>query len=325
MYENVDDGLDEAEWEEITRNSKRYVAFVDVLGYGSIVGNKSTSDGIKAGQLHSVFEGLLVGVKDAMSDWTAGAQIRSGASATISAVSFSDCFYFSSDKLGDLVEFVATIFRGVFSYYEQSNWSNPALWMPYLRSGIASGWCLDFLDPTVAHMTTAGGRSQFRNPVGPAIAAAYSLSEINPKLPGMRIVLSTECEKELRGDYSDTPLVHKTVRWPDKSLFPLGGNAILDTFDLFPVSPQESSLWNQQLWEVDWLSPIVKTNLTSSCFNVLRGSERQFGPDAFKHLTATENLMEKSIILAGMEALRVELEAIRERRVAERPSQNSRN
>ncbi len=285
-----------ADWNDVLAQNKRFVAFVDILGYRSIVTDKGTSDESKAKRLYSAFENVGTAVLNTINDWKQPNPVMPGASATISAISFSDCFYFSSDKLGDLVAFVAHVFANTYGYYAKVYDDDPDCWVPYLRGAVADGWCLNFLDVSLlAKLKQSDG---FRNPVGPAIVDAYSLSEVDPKLPGMRIVLSPSCAEALAGTEQQQPIRHRPVKWPSTSLNPQAdGTIACDTLNLFPVEKQEHSL-QTELWEVDWFTNVIGGN-NVDCVDLLGKTHLQFEGEAKKHLGSTLKLARKATILAN--------------------------
>jgi hypothetical protein len=160
----------------------RFVGFVDVLGYKAIVRDAPFTDAQRFHYLHSVFSALASSAHDIAHDFKGAIAVR--------AVQFSDSFYFSSNSVVTLVAALANFFANVFTIYDhtftapqQPEQQFPE-WLPFLRGGIVSGWMFEGYDITLPTLADAAGT--FRNPIGPAVANAYLLSE-ETDIEGMRL------------------------------------------------------------------------------------------------------------------------------------------
>ena len=300
--------MPDVDWDDVVARNQKYVAFVDVLGYGSIVDDRAIAEASKAKRLYHIFENIGQAFMTAMTDWNTGQVL--GASAKIEAVSFSDCFYFTCPVLGDLVAFVAYLFSENFGYFEGVYEDDVDCWTPFLRGAVAEGWCLNFLDVSLSGKLA--GQGDFRNPVGPAIAKAYRLSEKNPKLPGMGIVLDPACEAKLVGEQQEKPIRHRVVKWPSSAAYrEAGGSIPCDTVNLLPVH-RKYCVDGGSFWEVDWFSGVIRGR-HSSCVGFLDKTHRQF-EDATKHYLRTVELAYKAALLRNENRLAEEALGILRRR-----------
>lgn len=159
--------------------SNRFVAFLDVLGYKSVLSEPIQEDR-RFRLLYSLCENLGVAVETALSD-----SIHAGA---VDAVSFSDSYYFSGKDLSRLLHFLEHVFQNAYAFQSSTYDREPDSWIPFIRAGVVEGWAVSFRDAT---LTKLPRREVFRNPVGPAVAAAYQLTEKRGKLPGMRCFLES--------------------------------------------------------------------------------------------------------------------------------------
>jgi len=162
---------------------KKYCAFIDVLGYGSIVCNKEKTVTQIINQLESLFTNIATSISDALKDNnTLGLN-------TITMRSFSDSCYFHCDKPEPLIFLLSRIFNGTFNMY--SDFSNIEETTPLLRAGIVKDWIADFND-----IGSIINGYVLKNPVGLGVARAYYTSE-KSELSGMRIIIDKEVFNDL--------------------------------------------------------------------------------------------------------------------------------
>lgn len=165
---------------EFLSKNTRFVAYMDVVGYCSIV-EEDIVDIRKAHRLYSIFENvgmaILIALREDMLDGTEG---------VVEAVHFSDCYYLSSKNLPRLLSFLERVFATTYGFQSMRYDRSRDDWIPFIRSGIVEGWAVSFRDPTLNQLPQP---DVFRNPVGPAVAESYLLTEERAKLPGMRCFL----------------------------------------------------------------------------------------------------------------------------------------
>jgi hypothetical protein len=175
--------MDDDKIRQLLAKSSRFVAFVDVLGYGSIV-TGDLSDESKFKRLHSLFEAFGVAFFTAVGDFNQ--DLTPADPAYVHAVSFSDSLYLSCRELPSLLLFLEGLFSITYGFQEHTYRTDPDNWTPFIRAGIVFGWAVNFRDVS---MRPLPDRSEFRNPVGPAVADAYPLTEKTGRLRGMRCYL----------------------------------------------------------------------------------------------------------------------------------------
>jgi hypothetical protein len=161
----------------------KYCTFIDVLGYGEIVKDETTSFEQKAKALNSIYSSIAANFPLAINEINANVDDR------IFMRSFSDCFYLECGKIEPLLIALNRIFNWTFGYF--SNFSLEEERTPLLRAGIVKDWTLLFKD--IGAM--ANNKTEL-NPVGPGVARAYWTSE-KSNLSGMRIIISPEVFHDL--------------------------------------------------------------------------------------------------------------------------------
>ena len=244
----------------------RFVGFVDVLGYKAIVRGEPFTDAQRFHYLHSVFSALAVSAHDIAHDFSREIAVR--------AVQFSDCFYFSSDSAVTLVTAVAHFFANVLTFYDHTFTAPQAAedttfpeWLPFLRGGIVEGWMFEGHDITLPRLQDPA--DSFRNPIGPAVANAYLLSEATD-LEGMRLATSRSVRDRFLEDLS-------SVR-PGSQLAQLAPPLV----PLF-LKPHDTG----EIYEVPWFEARLLTDNTAGTFDTLVAAERQFAPAVMKHYRGT--------------------------------------
>ena len=256
--------------------SRRHVAFIDVLGYKSIV-TGTLPDERKFRRLHALFETFGVAV------FTGIADFNQNLSATdpgyVHGVTFSDSLYLAAQDLPALLRFLEGMFATTYGFQEHTYDEDADSWVPFIRAGIAHGWVVNFRDVT---MNQLQGRGVFRNPVGPAVADAYVLTECTGKLPGMRCFME---RRLLEG------VDVKQVAAPKHYLIETASRILR----LLDVPPGDSKTENLELVELAWPCHVIDGD--NCCFHKpLAAVRRQFeGGDAVKHYNGTVELFERTV------------------------------
>jgi hypothetical protein len=239
---------------------RRFVAFVDMLGYKAVVLSDSTTGAEKFNALHSIYENLAQAARDCVGDLTPALP------APVRWVQFSDAFFFSSRSAVSLATTAAQFFANVFSLHGAAGIEGGE-WLPFLRGGIAYDWMFEGFDPTAGH---AGGPDAFRNPIGPAVAKAYLVGETTG-VEGMRLVASAEAAGLLSAELDALPPGH-----------PIAARAAR----LRPYHLARHPACGE-LFEVPWFELHLLGDDTGAAFAVLEAAGRQFSFGSIKHLRGT--------------------------------------
>ena len=237
----------------------RFVGFADVLGYKTIVLSNQYSDAQRFHYLHSVFMALAQGAMDVVGD-------LSGI-ATVQTVQFSDSFYFSSSSAVAIVSAMSNFFANVFTIYDHT-FDAHGEWLPFLRGGIVYDWMFEGLDitlPALQHQHEA-----FRNPIGPAVAKAYLLSE-ETGIEGMRLVATKDVRDRFEAELPGIGLGNFLGIWSGP---------------LHPLFLKNSAHFGE-IFEVPWFESRLQTDNTVGTFDVLRSAERQFNDRSMRHYRGT--------------------------------------
>jgi hypothetical protein len=270
----------------------RFCGFVDVLGYKAIVRDAPFTDAQRFHYLHSIFSSLAVSAYDIAHDF-AGA-------ITVRAVQFSDCFYFSSESAVTLVAALANFFANVFTFYDHT-FNEPAPaggfpdWLPFLRGGIVHDWMLEGLNITLPELHDPADR--FCNPIGPAVANAYLLSEATD-LEGMRLATTQFVRDRFVEEMPDIP------PYPQ-------GQLGLVAAKLTPIFMKQHKDYGD-IYEVPWFESRLMTDNTLGTFNTLIAAERQFVPKVMKHYRGTWDAILRTPSLAHNDVLRNRAAEIRQ-------------
>lgn len=245
----------------------RFVAFVDVLGYKAIVRGAAFNDTQRFHYLHSVFSSLAVAAHDIAHDFSQEIAVR--------AVQFSDSFYFSSESAITLVTAIAHYFANVLTFYDHA-FSTPRPegattfpeWLPFLRGGIVHGWMFEGHDITLPQLQNPA--DSFRNPIGPAVASAYLLSE-KTDLEGMRLATTRAVRDRF---LEELPSIRSGSQIAQLAppLLPLFLKTHADFGEIF---------------EVPWFEARLLTDNTIGTFDTLVTAQRQFAPAVMKHFRGT--------------------------------------
>lgn len=269
--------------EEFLSRFNRFVGFIDVLGYRNIVLD-GIPDSRKFDRLYSIFENLGVAVDVALRD-----NRHVGTAGAVEAVHFSDSYYFSAKDLPRLLSFLESIFATTYGFQSSSYDREQDNWIPFIRSGIVEGWTVSFRDPTLNKLPQP---DMFRNPVGPAVAKSYILTEEQGKLPGMRCFLA----RDLLSRCSPTQVANP----PHCQV--MSGERELRFLD---VPADDVSLSGLDLVELAWpcrvisgdncsfLDPLVK------CKEQFRLGAKEKQNRRDKHYNATVDLFERSVAICG--------------------------
>jgi len=206
-------------------NKKRFVAFVDVLGYGGIlVGQGIKSEGKRLEYLTQIWENLCVFLDDSRQKYE-----------NLKTILFSDSIFISSEFSSELLSCLTDIYVYAHNYYIEY----PKHWMPWLRSGVSHNWVVEMKDSSISDIISSK-KYVFRNPAGPALAEAYYLSE-KSNYKGMRILVPKYIMKDYiievktgsRLSHSVTNFAEYLVRdeWPHAGKSDICGSSY-DIYDL---------------------------------------------------------------------------------------------
>ena len=237
----------------------RFVGFADVLGYKTIVLSKQHTDAQRFRYLHSVFMALAQGALDVVNDLSGIATVR--------AVQFSDSFYFSSSSAVAIVSAMSNFFANVFTIYDNTFNAHDE-WLPFLRGGIVHDWMFEGLDISLPSLQNQ--HDAFRNPIGPAIAKAYLLSE-ETGVEGMRLVATKDVRDRFEAELPGVDPSKVLGVW-SSPLHPVFLKNYADCGEIF---------------EVPWFESRLQTDNTIGTFDVLRSAERQFNDRSMKHYRGT--------------------------------------
>src|SRR5579863_8447696 len=238
----------------------RFVGFADVLGYKAIVTDSQYTDALRFHYLHSVFLALAEGARAVVNDLEG--------IATVQAAQFSDSFFFSSSSAVAIVSAMSQFFTNVFTIYDDTIDTDNE-WLPYLRGGIVYDWMFEGLDITLPALQNQ--QHAFRNPIGPAVAKAYLLSE-ETGIEGMRLVVTKAVRDRFEADLPALPAGSLLAVW--------GG----------PLHPMflKNHADCGEIYEIPWFeSRLQATGNTVGTFEVLRSAERQFNDRSMKHYRGT--------------------------------------
>ena len=161
----------------------KYCTFIDVLGYGELVKDKTISVDHKIRILNSIYSSIAGHFSTTINE------INAKVVDKIFIRSFSDCFYLECDKLEPIIVATNRIFNWTFGFYSSFSFNEKRT--PLLRAGIVKDWTVKFKDiGGIINNTTE------INPVGLGVARAYWTSE-KSNLSGMRIIISPEVFADL--------------------------------------------------------------------------------------------------------------------------------
>jgi len=268
--------MDDSKIKQLLAKSSRFVAFVDVLGYRSIV-TGDLSDESKFKRLHSLFEGFGVAFFTAVADFN---QDLTPADPTyVDTVSFSDSLYLSCKELPSLLLFLEGLFSVTYGFQEHTYRTDPDNWTPFIRAGIVFGWTVNFRDVSMRPMPD---RSEFRNPVGPAVADAYTFTEKTGRLRGMRCYLRRSLVEAAGAKRINDP-AHFELATPSRTLRLLevpAGDACDKTLDLV---------------ELAWPIHAINGGNVSFYKPLIDARGQCTRSEAVKHYNGTVDLFERSI------------------------------
>ncbi|MBI2842875.1 MAG: hypothetical protein HYX78_05690 [Armatimonadetes bacterium] len=267
--------------EEFLNTNSRFVAFMDVLGYYSLVSD-TIPDTRKMHRLYSLFENLGEAVCKALQD---------DHERAVDALSFSDSYYFSSKDLPRLLSFLEQVFATAYGFQEWSYDKQPDNWVPFVRAGIVEGWAVSFRDATLNRLPQP---ECFRNPVGPAVAESYKLTEDRGKLPGMRCFLERDLLSRCSPTYIADPPHYQIVSGESK-------------LRLLDVPANDLRQCDLQLVEVAWPCRVIASN-NCSFHNPLAKCKAQFDVGTRdekerkrreNHFIGTVDLFRRSVGICG--------------------------
>jgi hypothetical protein len=254
---------------------KRYVAFIDVLGYKRI-SCSSLPDERKFKILYSLFETFGEAVLTTRDNLNR--DLGTSNPNYVHVVEFSDSLYLSAQELPALLLFLESIFATTYLFQQITYEEHSDNWVPFIRSGIVHGWVVNFRDTS---MNQSHGTELFRNPVGPAVADAYVLTECTGRLSGMRCFM----ERKLLEGIATWQGTHYQI---ETALGPV-------PLRLLRVSRGESKL---DLVELAWPCHVIASD-NFSFWKLLQAVRRQFeGDDAMKHYHGTVELFERTVEIA---------------------------
>ncbi len=264
--------------EEFLSRNRRFVAYMDVLGYCSIASD-TILDQRKAVRFHSLFQALGIAVTQALRDCSDPEPVK--------AICFSDSFYFSGKDLPGLLSFLEQVFTGAYAFQGSSYDKDSDDWVPFVRSAVVQGWAVYFRDPT---LPTLPEPEVFRNPVGPAVVEVYNLAEKRIKLPGMRCFMERGLLNQCSPTWVDTPPHYKIT----------SGERELRLLDV-PITPNLKEQ-NLELVELAWPCRVISSD--PSFFSPLDKCKSQFSvgtndekSQRVKHYNATVELFRQSVLI----------------------------
>ena len=262
----------------------RFCGFVDVLGYKSIVRDAPFPEAQRYRYLHSIFSSLAVSAYDIAHDFSGAIAVR--------AVQFSDSFYFSSESAVTLVAAISNFFANVFTFYDHT-FNEPVPtggfpeWLPFMRGGIVHGWMFEGHDITLPRLHDPD--RSFRNPIGPAVANAYLLSEATG-LEGMRLVTTQVVRDRFVEELPNLP------PYPQSQLGLVAAR-------LAPIFLKRHKDFDD-IYEVPWIESRLMSDNTLGTFDTLIAAERQFVPAVMKHYRGTWDAILRTPSLVSNDALR---------------------
>lgn len=245
-----------------------YCAFMDVLGYTSLVLDPKRSYSNKSAVLNSLYSNLVANVSIAVNDrnrfWSDQIYIKSG----------SDSIYLECARLEPLIIAVNWIFVWTFGFYDSFALEENRT--PLLRCGIVKDWSHKFMD--IASATTNAHGS---NPVGPGPARAYLTSEFS-HLSGMRVIIAPEVMADIGTQPTDSnPFPHMKMGIVE--------NGFSIPFFFKPVYKNELGLVTN-LHELVW----TREGLNDCSFGFVEELEKllpTFTKRTMRHFAATARIM----------------------------------
>lgn len=260
----------------------KFVAYVDVLGYKSII-EDSASDVETLAKFKSSFECLIYATQEALADdpgydcpWRRG---------LFRSIAFSDSLFIWTTDLIALLSLMQHLYASVYLWLQRVYNDMPYNWIPFIKGGIAAGWVQPFLDPTVKN--TSNKVSVYRNPVGPGIHHVHQLVEKRACLSGMRCCLERMHLEGLDVTEILNPNHYTMTR----------GNDIIHLVNVPKTDQKDQSL---DLVEIAWPSVVIRTD-NCGFWEPLISAQRQFSPSALRHYSTTKELFRRSVPLEGNE------------------------
>ena len=201
----------------------------------------------------------------------------------VRGISFSDSLYLSAKNLPSLLRFLESVFAQTYLFQQNTYCTDGDNWIPFIRAGVVQGWVVNFRDFS---MCPLADRSEFRNPVGPAVAHAYLLTEIRGKLPGMRCYLERKLLDSTSATRHERPGHYRLVvdSW---------------TLYLLDVPQGDASESTLDLVEVAWPCHVIASD-NCSFYKPIMAARRQFEDSrAIKQYNGTVKLIDRSVPLAS--------------------------
>lgn len=254
----------------------KYCAYIDVLGYGSLVGDSNLSDDQKQHLLNSIYTNLATQFSMAIMD------VNRHSNSKVYMRSFSDCFYLDCSEIEPLLFAVEDVFSNCFGFY--SNFTEDEERTPFLRCGIVKDWLIKFRDFGAIAMGT-----KELNPVGMAVARAYNVSE-KSGLSGMQVILSPEVIADLDVLQVSLPnypcFIKQFVRY---------GNVPIKYYFKHITSNERGAACD--LYTLLWCYSRLNSH-AYECVDLLRKVKRNFGGEAIRHFHKTVDLFIDTHLLA---------------------------
>ncbi|MBN2776527.1 MAG: hypothetical protein JXR36_02725 [Bacteroidales bacterium] len=255
----------------------KYCAFIDVLGYKSIVLDSNRSFAQKANILNSIYSSLAT---QFLTYVTENNQGKKHSNEEVFMKSFSDCFYLESYSIGNLLKVIKQIFSNTFTFY--SGFSEKEEYTPFIRCGIVKDWSIRFND--ISSMIN-GDKNNNLNPIGAGISRAYLTSETT-NISGMRIIISDEV-------ISDLKIIKENAGFD--YLYDIQLNKELNQeIIFFPISINEKGE-TINLYELSWVD---FQSCTFSEIEQLKSFKANFKGNSIRHWNKTIELFYKALILA---------------------------
>ncbi len=300
----------------------KYCAYIDVLGYGSIVNSNEITNDQKKERLLSIFRNL----HSTISMNTIKTLKEKYKEKELFVKSFSDSIYIQSDDPILILFSLYNIFNTTFGYYKNSSYKqNPTI---FLRAGIVKDWTLKIMDLgslSRNEIESMPNNEELQNIIGQGVANAYYTSE-KKNLSGMRIIISPEVLNNvpiIKYDKVDFECYYLQIDNP------LYNSELISDFEkiklfFIPIKHDEINKYNNRVNEVNLFElcwPVFKyswsNNLSDidSIISELFKIQDEFNGDAKRHLRETAKLIYKSLQIVEKETpnvyLREDLEIVK--------------
>jgi hypothetical protein len=250
-----------------------YSVFVDVLGYGAIVTDKTKTTDQKINILNSIYSNLASGLLITINE------INQVINDKIYIKSFSDSFYLESTNLLALIYSCNRIFNDTFGFY--TNMPKDSEYTPLIRGGMVKDWTVRFND-----LGAIVNNHQGTNPVGLGVARAYWTSE-KTKLSGMRLIISEEV-------VDDLDLKKYSKNGFDCFIQEFTYNN-MPTYLFFDKIEKNEDDCPVNLYELIWSEPVM-SSCTYEYNEQLKNIRNNFNAKSLRHFKKTAEIILKGLL-----------------------------